>query len=57
MERDCGGVEFGAEVGRFAEVGQVGGEAVAEVDGSGGETAAKERGSDGKARLGIEMRA
>jgi hypothetical protein len=53
MERDRGGVDLGSEARRFAEVGEVGGEAVADVDGGGGETAAKECGSHVEAGLGV----
>jgi len=32
MQRQCGGVDAGGEAGLFAEVGEIGGEAVGEVD-------------------------
>jgi hypothetical protein len=55
MEGDCGGVDFGSEAGGFAEVGEVGGEAVADVDGGGGEVTAKEGGADVEAGLRVSV--
>ena len=55
MEGDCGGVDLGAEAGGFAEMSEVGGEAIADVDGGGGEPAAEKRCADFEARLRVEM--
>jgi general stress protein YciG len=51
MDWQRGGQNLSADSGLAAEVGQIGGEAVAEVDGGRGETAAKQRLSDGQAGL------
>ncbi len=42
MDWDCGLVELGGDGGGSAEVGEVGGEAVADVDAGGGEIATEE---------------
>jgi hypothetical protein len=55
VEGDGRGVELCAEVGGFAEVSEVGGEAVAEVDGGVGETATEEGGSDSESGLRVEV--
>ena len=55
VQREGCEVEFGRDVGGGAEVGEVGGEAVAEVDAGGGEVAAEEGLADGEARLGEEV--
>jgi hypothetical protein len=47
VERELREVEFGGDVGGGAEVGEVGGEAVADVDAGGGEAAAEEGLADG----------
>jgi len=51
------GIDFGGDTGFIAEVGEVGGEAVADVECGGGERAALQVEALGDARLGIEMRA
>ena len=51
MNWQCVAQHLGADAGLAAEVGEVGGEAVAEVDGGGGQTAAKQRLSDCEAGL------
>jgi len=56
VERELREVEFGGDVGGGAEVGEVGGEAVAHVDAGGGEMTAQEGSADGEAGLGEEMR-
>ena len=55
-EGDSCGVEFGVEVGFFAEVLQVGGEAVADVDAGGGEFSAQECLSGSETGLREEVR-
>ncbi len=56
MNRQRGGFNLRADAGFAAEVGEVGGEAVAEVDGGGGEAAAQQGKAHRKARLRIELR-
>ncbi len=55
MQRELRQVELGGDVGGGAEVGEVGGEAVAEIDAGGGEAAAQEGLADGEARLREEV--
>jgi hypothetical protein len=55
MAWDGGGVELGTKARGFAEVGEIGGETVAEVDGCGCEATAQKCGTDGEARLGEEV--
>jgi hypothetical protein len=50
------GVDLGGYAGFFAEVGEVGGEAVAEVDGGGGQAVADQPEALGDAGLGVEVR-
>ena len=56
MEREPGGVDLGGDARFLAEVGEIGGEAVAQVDGGGGKAASLEKEALGEARLGVEMR-
>ena len=51
MDRQRGGGDPGADTGFAAEVGEIGGEAVAEVDAGGGKTTPQKRQTDGGARL------
>ena len=55
MNRKCGGDNFRAEMRFLAEVGEVGGEAVAKVDTCGGESATEQSLADGQARLRVQM--
>jgi hypothetical protein len=56
VDREQGGIDLGGDVGFLAEVGQVGGKAVAEVDGGGGQVTALQPEPLGDARLGVEVR-
>ena len=51
-----GCIDFGGYAGLLAEVGEIGGEAVAEVDGGGGQRAAREPETLSDAGLGEEVR-
>jgi hypothetical protein len=50
------GLDLGGYTGLFAEVGEIGGEAVTEVDGGGGQAVADEPEALGDAGLGVEVR-
>jgi hypothetical protein len=56
VKGDRTGVDLGADARGFAEVSEVGGEAVAEIDGGRGKAAAKKSRAYSKARLREEMR-
>ena len=51
MDRQRGGGDLGADAGLAAEVGEIGGEAVAEVDAGGGQTTPQQSQTYRKARL------
>ena len=55
MNRQRGGGYLGADAGLAAEVGEIGGEAVAEVDAGGGKTTPQQSKTHGNARLREEM--
>ena len=55
MEGETDGIELGGDAGFLAEMGEIGGEAVAQIDGGGGKAAALEIKSLGKVRLRVEM--
>jgi hypothetical protein len=56
VDGDGGGVELGGDAGSGAEVGEVGGETIAEVDGGGGEPVAQELPTEAKPGLREEVR-
>jgi len=56
VERQQGGIDLGGHAGLFADVGQVGGETVAEVEGGGGQAAALQLETLRDAGLGVEVR-
>ena len=56
MEREPGGVYLSGDARFLAEMGEIGGEAVAQVNGGGGKSASLEKEALGQAWLGIEMR-
>jgi hypothetical protein len=56
MKGEGEGVDLGADPGGFTEVGEIGGEAIAQVDCCSRESTAKKGRADGKTRLGKEMR-
>jgi hypothetical protein len=53
VDREQGGIDLGGDVGFLAEVGQVGGKAVAEIDCRGGAAVADEPLALGDAGLGV----
>jgi hypothetical protein len=55
VDGEGGGLDLGGYTGLFAEVDEVGGEAVTEVDGGGGQAVADEPEALGDAGLGIEV--
>jgi len=56
MDGEGGEFEFGRDLGGGAEMGEVGGETVAEIDAGGGEAAAQKGLADGEAGLREEVR-
>jgi hypothetical protein len=56
VQGEGGCLDLGVYAGFLADVGQVGGKAVAEVDGGGGQVTALQPEPLGDARLGVEVR-